>query len=540
MDLSRSRWVIAAIGLTACAARTDESEGTAPALEAAISFTETTATALRDQPCGNGIERGCYSNYAVIADLNNDGNFDLVFANGGNHFVPGTPEPQAVYFGDGSGSFNDASAAFAGMADSIVRQVAVADFDNDEKLDVFFPGGYGRNDDQLFMQMGTGTFQNQTDRLAGETRSRAGAVHAGDIDNDGDMDLVVADWGDQPNAGGHTPVSPVTVRISVNDGHGHFTAGPVLAAPGGSSATDIDLHDVNGDFSLDIVLTNRNGQSRLYANDGFGHFEDVTESKAFPPKRGPFTFNAELCDVNGDGSLDLAFDGGASFVSGHSTQLLINDGTGKFTDESERLVGEPQSDDNQVKCVDLDGDDDFDLVVASLSNPTEKIFRNIDGKGHFQLVDGVLPRLSDPTLSLDFGDFDNDGKVDMMTAQGESRGQPWLNRIFKNTSNTVDHRKPIFRSVEKPRASANQPTIVRLAVSDVHTSETGQHVKSVSVGVTIGGHPQEIPAHFMGGDIFRAIVPPQPAGTTVEITAHAVDRMGNEATGAPFSVTVSE
>src|SRR5262245_23648722 len=71
------------------------------ATEGGITFTETTNQALPSpiQPCGPGTDQGCYTNYGVVADLDGDGNFDLVLANGGDHFFPGSPEPQAVYFG---------------------------------------------------------------------------------------------------------------------------------------------------------------------------------------------------------------------------------------------------------------------------------------------------------------------------------------------------------------------------------------------------------------------------------------------------------
>lgn len=527
------------LSVVACRGDAEEDgEGAESDLTAATTFQETTTTTLRDQACGTGSERGCYTNYAVVADLDDDGKLDLVMANGGDHFFPSDPEPQSIFFGDGNGAFADGTSAFPGLAPSIVRQVAIADFDGDGRLDVYMPSGYGTTDDQLFMQASPRRFTAEANRIAGSKRSHAGGVHAGDIDNDGDIDIVVADWGNQPNDGA-SGVSAVTIRVLENDGRGHFTAKATLPAPGGSSATDIDLQDVNGDFSLDIVLTNRNGQSRLYFNDGRGTFTDVTESKAFPKKQGPFTFNAELCDIDGDGHLDLFFDGGASNLANHATQILMNDGTGRFTDETTaRIPTEPRSDDNQVKCVDFDNDGHMDLVVASLTNATEKLFRNVDGRGNFEFVPNAFPSLRDPTLSLDFGDFDGDGRVDMMTAQGEVGGAPFLDRIFKNTSPNTDRNKPVFRALEKPHASAQKPTPIHVAVSDAHTSETGQHVKAVGFTVTVDGKATDLPATFVGGDLFRAIIPAQARGAKIQVAAHATDRAGNDARGLPIAITV--
>jgi hypothetical protein len=221
----------------------------------------------------------------------------------------------------------------------------------------------------------------------------------------------------------------------------------------------------------------------------------------------------------------------------HASQILINDGKGHFTDETaQRISEEPQSDDNQVKCVDVDNDGHFDLVVASLSNPTEKLLKNTDGLGHFKIVQNAFPRLGDPTLSIDFGDFDGDGKPDMMSAQGEVEGQPWLDRVFKNSMPSVGTRKPVLRAVQKPQVAANTATPIRVAVSAGHTSETGQHVKSVSFDVS----GQTVPAVFVGGDLFRAVLPASAPGTVLKVTPHAVDRTGAEVVGATAQITVSQ
>jgi hypothetical protein len=501
-------------------------------------FRETTTTALKDQPCGPGKSTGCYTNYGVVVDLDGDGKLDLVMANGGGHFVPESPEPQAIYYGDGAGNFTNGIPTLTGMTPSIVRQVAVADFDGDGRLDIFMPGGYGGTPDQLFMQVAPRSFHNDPSRIGG-TSSHVGGVHAGDIDGDGDFDLVLADWGDHPNPDdSKVPASAVTVRILENDGTGHFTEKTSLPAPDGSSATDVDLQDVDGDFALDIVLTNRNGHSRLYLNDGKGAFTDVTDSKAFPGKgKEAISFNAELCDVDADGDLDVMFDGGSGDVQGHDTQLLLNDGSGGFTDATTRILGEATSDDNQVKCADVDNDGDFDLVVASLSNPTEKLLRN-DGHGNFQNVANAFPAVRDPTLTIDLGDFDGDGKVDLFTGQGEVHSQPFLNRIYKNLTTAPDVHKPIFRKVERPTPAAGQPVVFRFAVSDSHTSETGQHVKSVSVDLVVAGQHTKVDAKFMGGDLFRAVLPAQTAGTSFTATPHATDPVGNEAIGDAVSLSV--
>jgi hypothetical protein len=523
--------LLALLATAACAISGDDDiDSAGSAANEAVTFTETTERAIGVQGCAGGEKEGCYTNYAITADIDGDGELDLLMGNGGDHFFPTDAEPQVLMFGKGDGTFAQGA---LNAQPSIVRQFAVADFDGDGRLDIYMPGGYGLHADQLLMQKARRTFTNEIDRIPGDHQSRAGSVHAGDIDNDGDIDIVIGDWGVQP-APGRPDTSANKVRILLNDGSGRFTLKEEISAPrDGSTTTDVDLQDVNGDFALDIVLTARNGQSRLYLNDGGGNFTDVTGANRFPRKQGPFTFNAELCDVDSDGDLDLIYDGGGNSLPGHATQILINaDGKGHFVDETTtRIKGEPSSDDNQVKCVDVDNDGDFDLIVASLANPVEKLLRN-DGTGKFTFEATAFPPLHDPTLSIDVGDFDSDGKIDVFTAQGEEHNKSFVDRIFKNATANRDRNKPIFRAVEKPKARPGKPTILRFAVSDAHTSETGQHVKDVSVDV--GG--RAIPAKFIGGDIYRVEIPAQPGA--FKATPKATDRAGNTAVGSAVDVTL--
>lgn len=87
---------------------------------------------------------------------------------------------------------------------------------------------------------------------------------------------------------------------------------------------------------------------------------------------------------------------------GGREMLLINDGTGKFTDKTgARVTGNPASDDNGLACVDVDGDGDFDVAIMSLGTP-ERVLIN-DGTGKFTFIDNGFTNVSDPTLWFDLG-----------------------------------------------------------------------------------------------------------------------------------------
>ena len=367
---------------------------------------------------------GCYSNYVRLADLDGDGDLDVVFANGGGYFAPGVEaglQPLVVYRNDGSAGsgpvFTDVSADAVGGFRGRLRQVAVGDVDGDGDLDLYAPGSWGETD-ALFVNDGTGHFTDEAAaRLPAGLASRAGATRFGDVDGDGDLDLVVTDWGETP------PTSPGTARLYLNDGAGVFTDAtdrlPGAADPPlGTGPVDVDFVDVDGDLDLDLILNNRDGRNLLWRNDGSGRFVDATDPD-LPAKPSAMSYDVEPCDVDGDGDLDLWVDN-AGVAS--AEQLLINDGGGRFADESAaRIAGNPPGDDNEVTCADVDGDGDFDAVIAALQG-NDRVLIN-DGAGRFTAKLDAFPTLQDPSLSMELGDLDGDGILDAVTAQGESQPQ---------------------------------------------------------------------------------------------------------------------
>jgi MYXO-CTERM domain-containing protein len=473
-------------------------------------------------------------------------------------------EESSLYLNDGSGSFSNATSALLGGVTSRLRQVAIADVDGDGDKDIYLPGGYGADADHLFIQTAPAVFADEADaRLPPFTWSNAGAAHFGDLDNDGDVDLVVSDWGAAPRN------SPGNTLLYLNDGSGVFSAlegdeiPPPIDPTEGRTPIDVDLADIDGDFDLDILVNHRNGQSRIFLNDGKAKFSDATAGN-YPEKKGPYVYNVEACDYDEDGDLDLLLDNAGGTQEdpfGNISQVLNNDGSGSFSDvTAETITGEPFADDNAVKCADVDGDGHYDLLVASLTNPGEKLLLN-DGSAKFTYQGGAFPDIiiddgvagpegdfpGDPSLGIDVADLDGDGMLDVVTGQGEFGYfgvlRSHLDRIYLGSgSSSADTTPPKFRSIEQPLAVSGEPIVVRFAVTDAHTSETGEHVGSVTLSYTLadGGEEETVPAVFMGGDLFRAVIPAQPAGSTVTFAVSATDRVGESASSDPLSVTIPE
>jgi hypothetical protein len=503
------------------------SPGTATALFADV----TDASLPMPQPCGPRSNEGCYSNYVRLADLDNDGDLDVVFANGGDYFSPGGDsglQPLVVYRNDGPGAdgaprFTDASAEAVGGFRSRLRQVAIGDVDGDGNLDLYAPGSWGETD-ALFINDGRGAFTDEAaQRMPAGLASRAGATRFGDVDGDSDLDLVVTDWGEAP------PGSTGTAKLYLNDGSGRFTAAsnrlPPAADPTlGTAPVDVDFADVDGDFDLDLLLNNRDGGNLLWLNDGTGMFIDATTDQ-LPTKPSAMSYDVEPCDVDGDADLDLWIDNARL---ARAEQLLINDGQGVFADESEaRITGNPPGDDNEITCADIDGDGDFDAVITALEG-NERVLIN-DGTGQFTAMLYGFPLRADPSLSMEVGDLDGDAILDAVTAQGEST--PKLNRVYQGIAPApADTRAPVLRAGPALATQPDGSVGITFALADNVTTDGGPRL--ATEGVTVewqagGGEVKQTPATFLGGDLFRAVLPAGTAGADLLVSISAVDQAGN-------------
>ena len=503
---------------------------------AAPFFSEQTAQ-LGPQPC-DGADEGCYTNYAILADLDGDGALDVLFPNAKGFYTMEQPaEPLVILRNDGTANFADVSESSVGGFTGWLREIALADIDGDLDLDIAAPDAWN-GPAALFINDGSGQFTDEASSRWDVT-TRAGSVRFVDVDDDGDADLVVGDWGDDPNPGNP---SPSTLHLWLNDGIGNFTgADAQIASPlpqGSSTPIDLDVLDLDDDFDLDVLVNMRNGDLVLFRNDGAGTFTTA----ALPEKLGPYSYNPGVCDVDADGDLDLWVDNGFAVAY---PQLLINDGAGNFEDETSARVPEAVQgqDDNGVVCADLDGDGDFDAVVMSLGNGVsvennERVLLN-DGAGAFTLLPDAFPLVGDATLGLDLGDLDGDGRLDAVTGQGEFGD--FTNRLYLSTSEVaVDTRAPNFRAVEEPPATLgpSETPVVHFAITDEVTTDTGPRLSDVRVEWTGAAGLETIAVTFAGGDVFRAQLPSRGSGGNVTWRVCATDHAGNNACSADKSYVV--
>jgi hypothetical protein len=164
---------------------------------------------------------GFYAEALALADFNNDGNLDVAVMNNCKDSSCGTGGSVSIYLGSGNGTFSllNTISLTSGNSTSVVA----GDFNNDGVVDlaVGFLTIDGPSVADIFLGNGDGSFQSP---IVSKTRDGVTAAAVGDFNNDGILDLVLAEWKD--------PDSPGTGAILYGNGDGTFTAGPETVTAG--------------------------------------------------------------------------------------------------------------------------------------------------------------------------------------------------------------------------------------------------------------------------------------------------------------------
>jgi enediyne biosynthesis protein E4 len=322
----------------------------------------------------------------AVLDYDNDGRPDLFFANGATQPSLQKTNPSywnRLYRNRGDGSFEDVTERAGMRGEGYSIAAAAADFDNDGLTDLFV-AGVNRN--ILYRNRGDRTFEDVTAK-AGVANQGRWAVSAGwfDYDNDGRLDLFVVNY---------VQWDPSREPVCGDGGTGRSYCHPK--------------------FYQGLANT-------LYHNNGDGTFTDVSERAGIARLVGK-GMGVAFADYDGDGFMDV-------FVANDTVPnfLLHNEGNGTFRDVAFQ-AGVAMNDDGRalssmgVDFRDIDNDGRPDLFVTALTNETFPLYRNL-GKGLFADVT-YETRLGVATMPLSgWGagafDFDNDGRKDLFAACGD-------------------------------------------------------------------------------------------------------------------------
>lgn len=395
------------------------------------------------------------SSMVDAADLDGDGYVDLVFANGLG-FNKGTVDSdlkQQAFHNDAGVATTDISEAVFGFGVSYNgRAIKLRDVDGDDDIDIVL-GVTWLEQSQLFLNDGAGNFTNETDSHLPQIKASIGDIELGDIDGDGDLDMLLADWGssdvvDAPEAGG---VTQVWTQMGVNTGMFEDATLAKMENVQIRWAWDIELVDVNNDYHLDLVASCFACDTKsvyLFANDGDGNFSDVT---ANIKGQGQLGLDVEPVDLNGDNFLDLVtlHDG----VSGRN-RVLLNDKMGGFSDVSDQVwpkLENPSSYDHMLAVLDYNSDGLPDLAVGALqpgaSKYPDRLMQNMGGKLAQNVTAFQEVKASAGTYAVVLADFNLDRVLDMAMSQNENAVEK---KVFLGTAElTADTAGPRLPNYQK-------------------------------------------------------------------------------------------
>jgi enediyne biosynthesis protein E4 len=261
---------------------------------------------------------------------------------------------------------------------------------------------------QTFTKITTGPLVN----TIGDSRS----VNWIDVNNDGFIDCMITNG---PQGGQNN-------MLYINNGAGGFTALTGDSIVSDNKPSDgATWADTDNDGDLDCFVANwYNVNNLFYTNNGNGTFTQVA---------GPVVISGGYCetaswgDYDNDGLIDLYVTNSA----GTNKNLLYhNDGNSSFTKITAGALVNDIFDSRCVNWTDMDSDGDLDLFVTNENNQNENIYRN-DGSGTFtKLPAGPLVNDGGKTMSGSWGDYDNDGDMDVFLANDQGN-----DGLFRNDGN---------------------------------------------------------------------------------------------------------
>ena len=334
---------------------------------------------------------------------------------------------------------------------------STGDLDGDGDLDIVLAKGrHWPLQNRILLNLGDGKFES---RNVGEQPDRSYSAVLGDVDADGDTDIVVSND------------APDEKKVYFNNGSGEFTLASTWGDPSWNTR-NVVLADVNRDDRLDLVVANRKSRSYVIFNDGKGNFtkdrwqslgaESATTMVAAdfngdgwvdisaPHRDGgasriffndetmsfqkSSTFGPEVSSTRACAAGDLNRDGSVDLIVGdeqHGTKVYINDGSGRFVKSVG--IGELKREAYAIAVADLNQDEHLDVIVG-YSKGGSKVFLN-DGSG-VSFKESSLGDGKGAVYGIAIGDINADGKPDVVQGRSEA-----TNTVFYNQG-SVDESLP--------------------------------------------------------------------------------------------------
>ena len=319
----------------------------------------------------------------ALADFDLDGDLDVYFGNG---------EANRLYRNEGNGHFVDISQKSAVNYAGITRGVLFTDLTEDGLPDILLANAHDSN--RFFRNLGNGTFEDFTQKSNLASDSLSTSISAADIDLDGDLDLIFTCyrlsetlWPNRKADNGCRNL------LYINDGAGLFheeSENRGLTETAWSLAAAFADYDDDGD--PDLIVANDFGPDHFYVNNGRGYFAE--QSVASGIKDRGFSMSTSWGDFDNDGDLDL-------YLS-------------KMTSGSSWMFADPR--------FPMSGMQAFfrKFVVRELKEATygNSLFENL-GDGTFKDISHAKRvAMAHWSWGSTFFDFDNDGDLDIYATNG--------------------------------------------------------------------------------------------------------------------------
>ncbi|NOT33731.1 MAG: T9SS type A sorting domain-containing protein [Candidatus Eisenbacteria bacterium] len=290
---------------------------------------------------------------------------------------------------------------------------AWVDYDGDGDLDLYVLTAFtGDRNNVLYRNDGGDTFVRVTDDPMGQEASDTVCSTWADYNNDGLLDAFVSGL-DQHHGLLFQGAAP-GIRIP-------NTA--TLLSGSGVKSTGCAWGDYDNDGHVDLVISllsgvlGMSGGNRLFHNRGDGTFEEVT---GVPPTTiSEFHHHPTWSDFDGDGDLDLFFATGAVGSVGPDFMYrnqLVETGTATFTLITGGALAGDSRDSQTLSWADYDNDGDLDCYAINYTSVPNQLYRN-DGGTFTKITTGSIVTDTGPAHGVTWGDFDNDGDLDVYVAR---------------------------------------------------------------------------------------------------------------------------
>ncbi|MBE2226298.1 MAG: VCBS repeat-containing protein [Ignavibacteria bacterium] len=351
-----------------------------------------------------GFGSGC-----AWGDYNNDGKLDMIVTSY-NDF--GATTYPLLYKNMGNGNFQLAGDNTI-MTNSLYQTLACAwgDYNYDGRMDLYIATGLNQPD-LLYKNMGGGNFTRITNCVP-LVNGHSGGVNWTDYNKDGYLDILSVQHG-----------TNLLYKGLPNGDYQQVTTGPIV--------TDNGLHrravwgDYNNDKYPDLFVANGDFQNdNLYLNNKNGTFTKITTGPVVTS--GGYGSGCAWGDYNNDGWLDL-------FVANSGMNFLYkNNQNGTFTKITSGAIANDE--DNSFGCNwgDYDNDGDLDMFVANNYGQKNALYRN-DGNDNFTRMNSeAVSTDNSSSVGSAWGDYNNDGKLDLFVVNQGSGPQSENDYLFKNT-----------------------------------------------------------------------------------------------------------